>query len=349
MIPANIAPLTGVRFVAAFAVVLYHFRNKMADAGASWAVPAFEDGYLAVPFFFTLSGFILSHVYFPSYKFAGHGRFMWLRFARLWPVHLAMTGAMVLLAGAWLFLKGQNPHTDQPFSMLLPDLLMVRSWYDGAMLWNVPAWSIQIEWFAYLVLFPICALTLRRISDASVLGVLAALVLAIDPFTASLPGKLTTIICPFIIGSIAYRLRQVLPETKNGGLITILGLVACAAALPNGAGPGLYLGFAIVIFGLSHQQGIIANALSSRALIYGGEISYSLYMSHYVVSKGAYVVWEKLGVRNDVWPVIVTMVATLGVAALVYHAIEKPANKWLRVRQPIGSGESIRGATAPAS
>ena len=66
---AHIKPLTSLRFFAAFWVVLFHYWPKLAGVAA----PAFvEKGYLGVELFFTLSGFILCHVYLSS---VGEGRF----------------------------------------------------------------------------------------------------------------------------------------------------------------------------------------------------------------------------------------------------------------------------------
>lgn len=337
MISSHIKPLTGVRFFAALAVVVFHLREAISHLLTE--VPLvralLSAGHLAVPFFFILSGFILSHVYFPTYRPADHGRFMWLRFARLWPVHLVTTAGMVLLALVWIAWKGRNPHTDQPFSLLVPDLLMVRSWYDQVLVWNIPSWSIQIEWFAYLFLFPLCAWTIRPISNPWILGLISVTFLAIDPIVMPLlPGRIGTIVCLFPTGCALYRLRVVLPHLTfaNTIVFTSLGtsLVTLALDLPYLA----YLAFAGIIFGLSYEQGLIARFLSHRAVVYGGQISFSLYMSHHVVNTWAWTLWDKIG-ASGLGPVIVTFAATLLVAALVYHWIEVPANEWLRRQWPV--------------
>jgi peptidoglycan/LPS O-acetylase OafA/YrhL len=54
--PANIKPLTSLRFFAAMWVVLYHYWPHLAVP----ATPTFvAKGYLGVELFFILSGFIL--------------------------------------------------------------------------------------------------------------------------------------------------------------------------------------------------------------------------------------------------------------------------------------------------
>ena len=79
--PIDIRPLTALRFVAAMWVVVFHFWPNLSAA----AMPAVvAKGYLGVELFFTLSGFILCHVYLDSVAAGrfGYGGFLWARLAR---------------------------------------------------------------------------------------------------------------------------------------------------------------------------------------------------------------------------------------------------------------------------
>ena len=59
--PQELKPLTSLRFIAAFWVLLYHFKDHLGlDLGRFGLV---AHGYLGVDLFFILSGFILAHVY----------------------------------------------------------------------------------------------------------------------------------------------------------------------------------------------------------------------------------------------------------------------------------------------
>ena len=86
--------LDGLRGVAAFAVVLYHFGTA---TGNPYLAPA---GKLAVDFFFVLSGFVLAHAYGRriANRQIGPLEFLRLRFLRLWPT--ALLGALLGLAVA---------------------------------------------------------------------------------------------------------------------------------------------------------------------------------------------------------------------------------------------------------
>src|ERR1700682_4354646 len=84
--------LTGLRFVTAFWVVLFHFFHP---AKLGFAMPASADGILASGFcgvglFFALSGFVLSYVHGdidPGDPVAKRN-FWAARFARIYPIHI---------------------------------------------------------------------------------------------------------------------------------------------------------------------------------------------------------------------------------------------------------------------
>jgi peptidoglycan/LPS O-acetylase OafA/YrhL len=92
-----IRQLTGIRFVAAAWVLLYHLQGPLNNLGLL-GIPVFDDvlrvGRLGVDLFFALSGFILTHTYLtrlgPKLKGRATVDFWWLRLARVYPVHLVM-------------------------------------------------------------------------------------------------------------------------------------------------------------------------------------------------------------------------------------------------------------------
>jgi peptidoglycan/LPS O-acetylase OafA/YrhL len=175
--PANLATLTSLRFFAALWVVLYHFLDQLPEWIADLLVPL-HFGPRAVDFFFILSGFILAHVYQPSIE-AGRfslRSFYVKRFARLYPVHLAMLALVIGLFFA-ARLAGMEIHSagKYDFSRLWMHLLAVHAWFPhGTNSFNIPSWSISAEFFAYL-LFPLMAAAMLRIRPRiGLLGLIAA-------------------------------------------------------------------------------------------------------------------------------------------------------------------------------
>jgi peptidoglycan/LPS O-acetylase OafA/YrhL len=327
----EIKPLTGVRIVAAMAVVLLHQKAHLSALAPSltWIEPLLSKGKLAVPFFFILSGFILSHVYFPSYSTGTHWKFVWLRFSRLWPVHVAMFLPLLIYVGCLTVVRGYQPHPKFDFSRLVPDIAMVRGWYDPSSVWNFPAWSIEAEWFAYIVLFPICAVFIKPIRSRWVLGFLALGLLVTHPYVHYvLPGQTGAILCLFLAGSATYNLGRILPSGL-GAKITIAGLVLCVVGLFLASESICYVSFAAIILGLYFEEGWVSRILSHRVMVYGGTISFSLYMVHYSVN-----VWmgeaEKYFGIAGLELVAVSVLGAIIAAAVVHHLVEIPANRWLR-------------------
>ncbi len=157
--PHDIKPLTSLRFIAAFWVLLYHFKDHLGLGLGRYGLIA--DGYLGVDLFFTLSGFILAHVYLAAVQ-AGR--------VRLWrlpeePDRPGLSDAPGRAGGhAGAFRRRDSDwrgrwqsRSVQALSDLPAHLFMVHAWGTTAAVgWNFPSWSISAEWAAYL-LFPIIA------------------------------------------------------------------------------------------------------------------------------------------------------------------------------------------------
>src|ERR1700722_13625137 len=80
-----IRSLTGARFIAALLVVCFHF----VPHAPTWMNSIIRNGYLGVPFFFVLSGFILTYNYASDSQRQIGARSFWVaRFARIYPIYL---------------------------------------------------------------------------------------------------------------------------------------------------------------------------------------------------------------------------------------------------------------------
>ncbi len=151
--------LTGLRFVAAAAVVAVHIDGLKLSRPFGLRqefVGELPLGGVAVTFFFVLSGFILAHVYPVIESPAAAGRFLLARVARLWPAHLAGLALAALLDGR-LFWQPAEPTFDALASLGL-HLAMLQSWVPARGMiyqYNVPSWSISTEFTFYLLFIPL--------------------------------------------------------------------------------------------------------------------------------------------------------------------------------------------------
>ncbi|UQV17072.1 acyltransferase [Brevundimonas albigilva] len=343
--PADLKPITALRFAAALWVAVYAFWENLAGVGLPGLV---AKGYLGVELFFVLSGFILSHVYLAQAgeKRFSYGRFLWARVARVYPLHIATLLGVGLLAGAAIVAGMSVDSNVLSWSSLPANLLMVHAWgLAPAAGWNHPSWSISAEWFAYLC-FPAFAFVFWRLRDKPVVAVLgAAAFLAVLYFVfeqwAGFPlteatirwGALRIVPC-FALGCALYLVYRKAPLKAPGLSAAIfLALMLASAAL------GLWDAITVLLAGglilsLASLPNARAGWLASRPAVYLGEISYSVYM--------VCVPWKLLAVNlaakaTDapdkqlhvfVWLAIVALLPV--VAAVSYHLVEHPARKALR-------------------
>lgn len=291
-----------------------------------------------MPVFFILSGFIISYNYLEKFEIKDYLPFVWKRFARLWPVHCSA----IILFLLTFFLAGKlgiyMNTVDFPTRGLTFELLMVRTWFQTELLFNKPAWSIQSEWFAYLFVFPACALLFRlKWGNAALLALAAVLLVCYEQMSPSFSfGSAPLIIFPFLAGSAMYLLRKRLTRINRSGpwalCILFFILIFLKYDLAKHRFPIFYCLCAAFLFFLSYSHGTIQAFLSWNPIHFGGLISYSLYMTHHffeVIWSPVYARLEPSGVVGKILFATLLIISTLALAAAFYLFIEKPANRFL--------------------
>ncbi|MGE0742905.1 MAG: acyltransferase family protein [Hyphomonadaceae bacterium] len=356
--PQELKPLTLLRFIAAFWVLLYHFKDHLGFGMGQFGLVA--DGYLGVDLFFTLSGFILAHVYLTSLEGGrfGYGGFLKNRIARVYPMHLAALGAMIVLfVGATAMGAGVGSPDAFKWSDLPAHLFMVHAWgATNAVGWNFPSWSISAEWLAYL-LFPLVAglvLKAKRWSGAFALGALTLCVAsfwALSNLHQVLPwvgrdfSQMTAqigalrILPSFLLGVALYAFgsEHAAPKIWAWPIVAVsAGWVVAVTTL--GWWEGLtWFGLAGLLYGLAEtsRHGVDA-PMSGRVFVFLGAASYALYMIHLPID----IVWfhalERFGVTETsdlalrVGAMVGVFVVCIAASAAAYLLIEEPARKWIR-------------------
>jgi peptidoglycan/LPS O-acetylase OafA/YrhL len=296
---ARFEALDALRGICALLVVLFHIPIYHALKGAD----AFVNLQFCVDMFFALSGFVLCHAYGHRLGNAGEGlRFAWMRFARLWPLHMVMLALFVAIEVSKLvFMRadGSLALDSQPFGPghspweLLTNVLFLQSFnLHSSLTWNGPAWSAAVEFYVSLLFAGVIVL-FPRFRREIFLGLCLAAgwqLFKRSPgtlFVSSDWGMLRAIFS-FFAGCLAYDMRT----HSNGKLATpnmleawaVLLFAAFVLTTPQG---GLQYAFpllaVIVIYVFSFDQGRISRLLRSRALQRLGLWSYSIYMVHIFV------------------------------------------------------------------
>jgi peptidoglycan/LPS O-acetylase OafA/YrhL len=346
--------LTGLRIFAALWVVLFHFKEITPNDTIVYPViePLVRHGQYGVDLFFVLSGFILSHVYFRTFAHGIRRADVWsfisYRFARLYPVHLV---TFLMMAGLFVgerLLTGASSGQAERFSWqsVLATLTMTHAWFPGIDTPNLPAWSISAEWFAYL-LFPFLCLFVAKKWGFTI--ALAVVGVGFGTLQAFYPSSLGRIVAGFLVGMAAYQLYVRIEDRIRafkflGVVAAVLILIWCISSEEPRLEIGLLL-FALLIVALANDDDWLGRVLSVRFLVYLGEVSYAVYMFHWVARVVVRVGLERAGVFDRLadWLVVSLYVGvTIAGAIVLYHFVEKPGRKWLRALSRRSSKDRAR-------
>jgi peptidoglycan/LPS O-acetylase OafA/YrhL len=364
--------LDGLRGVAALLVVAFHILETNDHAIRFDQIV--NHGYLAVDFFFLLSGFVVAYAYDDRWPRMSQWDFYKRRLIRLQP--MIVMGSLI---GAALFyfqrgpvfpLVAATPSWKMLVVMLfgctllpLPYQFDIRGWDEMHPL-NGPAWSLFFEYVANIFY----ALGLRKLSTRwlSLLTGLSALFLihllvtgegdAIGGWTlnrAQLHIGFARLLYPFLAGMLLMRSGKRI-HVQHGFYLCSL-LLVISFSLPRFGGSnhlwinGLYEAFCIIILfpvivaiGAGNRDASTASDRLCRSL---GDISYPLYMTHYPLIY-IYTAWisqrpQSLAERTA-WGILLWF-AALGIAYACLKLYDQPIRAWLsrRFLQDNRSGAAV--------
>ena len=381
-----IRQLTGIRFVAATWVLFYHLQGPLTTIGIM-SIPVLSDvirvGRLGVDLFCALSGFILTYTYLnkmgPRLVAGVTLEFWWLRLARIFPVHFVMlnVAGIAVIAQAWL----TGVEKDRPWLNpvdYLRQLLLVQEWGPHPERgWNVVAWSLSMEWLAYLI-FPLLVLVLFLLHKRVPTGLLVVAWFVVllpllvrgamtgDPYYTSGWGSIIRVLTEFTAGSITYLIvARLLPPGQSDPTPRVERLATTVSVLM----PVLVIAAAVFLGWWSGAQTIEtltdpeaeplppyfhlwlvplliawigalalsrrgqARWLSTDALVLGGVVSYSLYMTHLVWFGVCRAGMNVLGIESGILFTIAWSLAIAGsfvVAWLMWRIVEEPCRRFMR-------------------
>ncbi len=341
--------LTGLRGAAAVWVASYHL---LLPASLVGGLPArvLGRGYLAVDLFFVLSGYVLALNYGERAGWASLPSFLWRRWARIFPLYGLILAVRLCYTAwryggfgvgrPWIAAPVGHPWTDIP-----ANLLLVQSWGLAPSITG-PAWSVSVEWAAYVAFPALAALMLRQPSLRAMAGGAAAcgLVLAVcllngglDVWDGRTAGPLLRCLGGFTIGVGLFRLscwrpaQRVAAATAAGWLA---GAVLLAALLWRAPDLAVYpVLCALVLCAACGQHGVCA-WLAAPGAVRLGELSYAVYMLHIFLLHPLDQLRALTGlmlppVAADGLAVGLVGVFLVQAASLVHDRVEQPTRAWL--------------------
>lgn len=350
--------LDGLRGIAAIIVVTFHLTEPLGTGHLDIIV---NHGYLAVDFFFLLSGFVIGYSYDDRWHKMTVRNFFKRRINRLQPlVILGMTlgaiGFYFTDSTIWPLI-----HTVPFWKMLLvlligytilpvPLSMDIRGWEEMHPL-NSVGWSLFFEYIANILY----ALWIRKFSKKT-LGILVlisafALVhLAISNGDVSGGWTLnveqvrvgfTRMMYPFFAGLLLSRVAK--PARIKNAFLWCSILVAVALYMPRFGGArhlwmnGIYESFCIIfVFPLIVYLGTssaVRSASEQKICKFLGDISYPLYLVHYPIVY-FYVAWisNHKGITiAEAWPnALMVLTGSLVLAYMSLKWYDEPVRNWLR-------------------
>jgi peptidoglycan/LPS O-acetylase OafA/YrhL len=341
--------LTGIRFIAALQVLLFHYGAAFAarHGAPRFAVHVLGNGYQAVSLFFLLSGFILTYTYAGQMKERSDiKRFFQARFARIYPVYFLS----LAVAG---FYSSYFPRLSDAAACVF----MVQSWNPRmphlSTALNIPAWTISVEVVFYLA-FPLVlrGLLHRRLRTLRWLALLLVLIIVFghtlvdadsyDTFAAGswrgwVPMPLWRL-PEFILGVVAglHFLRS--RAERHTGWLLDLAAIAMVAVL---ATAGRYWGSLLVVPNIvllytlarsSHtaRLPLLARLLSTRTMRLLGGASYTFYLMQLMVRLYLDRFWPATSAHKETLLPMAHLVLLTAVSVLVFLFYEEPLRRALR-------------------
>jgi peptidoglycan/LPS O-acetylase OafA/YrhL len=356
--------LEGIRFFAACAVVLQHYRHFLMTGETSWAFLSsfdsrllpfyrflaifYDDRFGAVAIFWILSGFIFCWKYADDvHRGTVGGRlFFTLRLSRLYPLHLVTLLIVALLEALYRAHHGSNfvygPNDTPHF---LQQLVMASNWLQSQpSTFNGPIWSVSAEIAVYFVFFSLARLVRLQFLICVAVALLCWLV---GRYIDALDFLRPVIVCAkfFFIGALVERLHALLGARGRRVVFFVLaatiplGIVAVAVdSIPrsNGIDNKFITLFdaALVLLSVTAEDFFGHTPFAKLARL--GELTYSTYLIHFPIELALVIAADALGFSRHIFlqPAVflsyLTLVVYLG--RLTYRRFEIPAQRFIRAR-----------------
>jgi peptidoglycan/LPS O-acetylase OafA/YrhL len=359
--------LTGLRWVAALLVFVFHLGYVGGPTGAALHTVLGRAGHLGVAFFFILSGFVLTWSARPNDRVLSFWR---RRLAKIVPNHwvtFLVTIVLMVLTGQVL-----------AFADIAPNFFLVQTWVPRLEAWtsvNPVSWSLACELLFYLS-FPLWKRLLDRVPESKLwltAGLVAAAILAVPllvqgfvsdqpriPFDTFGPISFNQLwlvyffpvsrVFEFILGIVLARIvmsgRWVPVSIPVATLLVVAGQVFALTIadtsylVSTSAVPALPVALLIAAVANADARGR-PTGFGGRRMVWLGEISFAFYMVHKIVMTYLQQLFAGEGEQwGAPWPVsqwllfsVTCFAVTLVGAALLYRFVEIPSlNRFGRSR-----------------
>ncbi|WP_158826879.1 acyltransferase family protein [Mucilaginibacter lacusdianchii] len=337
--------LDGLRGIAAVAVIIFHF---MEFAVPDYSKSFIAHAYLAVDFFFCLSGFVIAYAYDNRLPNIGLLSFFKLRLIRLHPLVIigSVLGLLTFVFDPFSTLY-QSYGVGKTFLMFITSCFLipyplVKERYFNLFHLNPPSWSLLWEYIANIFY----ALILFKLRNYIlwILTIVAALALCYEASKSgylgvgwggdNIVGGTIRVSYSFLIGMLVYRSGWIIKSRL--GFVAVSMLLLAAFLVPYVDKLNRFTDPLIVLFYFPFLVALGAGAgLGSQFTKFCrflGDLSYPLYMIHYPF------LWLFLSYLEVKKPSMTQMEIMIPIAALflialaylIMRFVDLPIRKYLK-------------------
>ncbi len=340
------------RGIAALGVIGWHYCHHVLAYPMGWLMaPTYRAGWVAVDFFFVLSGFVLAGAYLKDDRRGRYFANVGDRIARIYPLQLA---TLLLVAGLnfvmmQAFGKGPVYEFNDLYHFVLNLLLLQFSGLQKGFSFNAVSWSISTEFIINLGFFALIAIPWRLIGN---LLIFVAFVASTSiyftqkhiwavPYADSAPPEIARTAFGFLIGVYAYALNKRLARFGSSWIFDVVIVTLCFViwqyltrwhmdVTKNAILGGLL--FPALLIATLHSV-YIKKVLCLRPLVWIGTLSFSIYLLHFPVQ----LVFDIAGWYSGItlpyespWMLITYLAVVICASSVSYRLIEVPGKAVLK-------------------
>lgn len=358
--------LDGLRGVAALLVVFYHIFEGLSFAAGGTLITNINHGYLAVDFFFILSGFVIGYAYDDRWKRnMTLGNFFTRRLIRLHPMIIMGTiiGAITFCIQGSVQWDGSHVATSAVMLALLAAMFFIPAYpgagYDvrgnGEMFsLNGPSWSLFFEYIGNILY----ALFIHRLSNRGLAILVALSGIGLAWFAlfdivgygmlgvgwtldgANFWGGMLRMLFPFSLGMLLSRHFRPIKIRGAFWICSAALLILFCVPYIEGKSPvclnGVYelICIALIFPALVWiaASGKTTDKQSTRICRFLGDISFPLYAIHYPLMYlfYAWLIKNKLYTFTECWQMAALVyTGSILLAYLCLKCYDEPVRKWL--------------------
>jgi peptidoglycan/LPS O-acetylase OafA/YrhL len=249
---------------------------------------------------------------------------------------------------------------------VITNLLLVQSMgVHDSLTWNGPSWSISTEWWTYVVFALVCVwLGMRNwlLVATAVAAPMLLMHLSKTGMDTTFDWGIVRCIFGFALGVACWRLYSLAPAMQRAPNAAVMTLAECAVVVgvvvfvsTAGTSPLSFLApfvFAVAVLVFAAEGGWLSRMFHSRPLRWLGEVSYSIYLTHFfvvlllptIIKRTTHVdLWTPMRLPDGQWIMAVgrndlegtllyalALAVTFAFSAFTYRWVETPGREWTR-------------------